>query len=50
MSISRKITIANFKINLKFPDSWLSQSPLTHADLIQEAEYHKSAGFTFEFA
>jgi exopolyphosphatase / guanosine-5'-triphosphate,3'-diphosphate pyrophosphatase len=47
---SFKITIANFKINLKFPDSWLSQSPLTHADLIQEAEYLKSAGFTFEFA
>ncbi|MDD1607439.1 MAG: exopolyphosphatase [Methylococcaceae bacterium] len=44
-----KITMSKTKINLKFPSNWLSQSPLTHADLTQEAEYLKAAGYKLEF-
>ncbi len=44
-----KITMTKTKINLKFPSDWLSQSPLTYADLIQEAEYLKTAGYKLEF-
>jgi len=44
-----KIAIIKSKICLQFPSEWLSQSPLTHADLIQEADYIKSAGFKLEF-
>lgn len=45
-----KIAIIKSNIVLQFPNAWLSQSPLTHADLIQEADYLKSAGFKLEFA
>jgi exopolyphosphatase/guanosine-5'-triphosphate,3'-diphosphate pyrophosphatase len=45
-----EITIVKFSIGLQFPDSWLSQSPLTHADLIKEADFLKSAGFKLEFS
>ena len=45
-----KIAINKFKINIQFPEAWLNHSPLTHADLLQEADYLKSAGFTFEFS
>ena len=45
-----KITLIKSKISLQFADAWLSQSPLTHADLILEADYLKSAGFKLEFA
>jgi exopolyphosphatase/guanosine-5'-triphosphate,3'-diphosphate pyrophosphatase len=45
-----KITLIKSKICLQFPNAWLSQSPLTHADLILEADYLKSAGFKLEFA
>lgn len=44
-----KITMTKVKINLKFPAASLSQSPLTHADLQQEAEYLKAAGYKLEF-
>jgi exopolyphosphatase/guanosine-5'-triphosphate,3'-diphosphate pyrophosphatase len=44
-----KIAIIKAKIYLTFPIAWLTQSPLTHADLIQEADYLKSAGFKLEF-
>ncbi|MCX7098866.1 MAG: exopolyphosphatase [Methylococcales bacterium] len=44
------ISIQKTKIDLQFPTLWLSQSPLTHADLIQEADYLKSAGIQLEFA
>jgi exopolyphosphatase/guanosine-5'-triphosphate,3'-diphosphate pyrophosphatase len=44
-----KIAISKAKINLKFPDNWLTQSPLTQADLTQEAEYLKTAGYKLEF-
>lgn len=45
-----KIEIVKARIQLVFPDLWLAQSPLTHADLIQEADYLNSAGFKLEFA
>lgn len=44
------VSIEKSKIRLKFPDSWLSQSPLTHADLLQEANYIKPAGYNLEFS
>jgi exopolyphosphatase/guanosine-5'-triphosphate,3'-diphosphate pyrophosphatase len=43
------IAIIKSKIHLQFPADWLNQSPLTHADLIQEADYLKSARFKLEF-
>jgi exopolyphosphatase/guanosine-5'-triphosphate,3'-diphosphate pyrophosphatase len=45
-----KISISKSKVRLQFPDHWLAQAPLTHADLIQEAVYLKSAGFKLEFS
>ena len=45
-----KIMIIKSKIILQFPNKWLLRSPLTHADLIQEADYLKSAGFKLEFS
>lgn len=45
-----KISLAKSKIRLQFPEHWLAQAPLTHADLIQEADYLRSAGFKLEFA
>jgi exopolyphosphatase/guanosine-5'-triphosphate,3'-diphosphate pyrophosphatase len=45
-----KISIVKSKINIQFPGNWLSQSPLTYADLIQEADYLKSAGFKLVFS
>jgi len=44
-----KITIVKSRIRLQFPDNWLAQSPLTYADLIQEADYLKSSSFKLEF-
>lgn len=44
-----KITIVKSRIRLQFPDNWLVQSPLTYADLIQEADYLKSSSFKLEF-
>jgi exopolyphosphatase/guanosine-5'-triphosphate,3'-diphosphate pyrophosphatase len=45
-----KITLDKGRIDLVFPAGWLGQSPLTHADLIQEADYLKSAHFTLTFS
>ena len=45
-----EIQLINSKISLKFPDNWLANSPLTHADLILEADYIKTAGFKLEFS
>lgn len=44
------IQLVRSKVTLQFPDNWLNQSPLTHADLILEAGYLKSAGFTLTLA
>jgi len=45
-----KIAIIKPRIYLTFPSAWLTQSPLTRADLIQEADYLKSSGLKLEFA
>jgi len=45
-----KISLIKSKIRLQFPEHWLAQAPLTHADLIQEADYLKTAGFKLEFS
>jgi exopolyphosphatase/guanosine-5'-triphosphate,3'-diphosphate pyrophosphatase len=45
-----KLIIDSTKIDLQFPDNWLTQAPLTYADLIQEANYLKSAGFSLKFS
>ncbi|CAG1020687.1 partial exopolyphosphatase / guanosine-5'-triphosphate,3'-diphosphate pyrophosphatase, partial [Patescibacteria group bacterium] len=44
-----KITMSKSKINLKFPEYWLEQAPLTQADLLQEADYLKATGYKLEF-
>jgi exopolyphosphatase/guanosine-5'-triphosphate,3'-diphosphate pyrophosphatase len=45
-----RIAIEKTKIRLTFPSNWLNESPLTHADLIQEADYLKHGGFKLEFS
>jgi exopolyphosphatase / guanosine-5'-triphosphate,3'-diphosphate pyrophosphatase len=45
-----KIAINKNKIELLFPGNWLIGSPLTHADLIKEANYFKLAGYKLEFS
>jgi exopolyphosphatase/guanosine-5'-triphosphate,3'-diphosphate pyrophosphatase len=44
------IAIEKTKIRLTFPKNWLHESPLTHADLIQEADYLKQGGFKLDFS
>jgi exopolyphosphatase/guanosine-5'-triphosphate,3'-diphosphate pyrophosphatase len=43
-----KVSLIKSRICLQFSDQWLAQAPLTHADLIQEASYLRSAGFKLE--
>ncbi len=43
------LSIIKSKIVMHFPDGWLTQAPLTHADLTQEADYLKSASIKLEF-
>jgi exopolyphosphatase / guanosine-5'-triphosphate,3'-diphosphate pyrophosphatase len=45
-----KIAITKSRIEIRFPSSWLLNAPLTHADLIQEADYLKPAGFKLDFS
>jgi exopolyphosphatase/guanosine-5'-triphosphate,3'-diphosphate pyrophosphatase len=45
-----KIKINHETITLDFPDQWLQSAPLTHADLMREAEYLDAADFTLEFS
>ena len=44
-----KISINSKTIELIFPEQWLEQSPLTQADLKQEAQYLKEARFNLSF-
>ena len=44
------IAITKSTVELRFPGNWLLNSPLTHADLIQEADYLKLAEFKLEFS
>jgi exopolyphosphatase / guanosine-5'-triphosphate,3'-diphosphate pyrophosphatase len=36
-------------VRLRFPRGWLKRNPLTHADLMREAQYLKTARFVLEF-
>lgn len=45
-----KMSFVKATIKLKFSASWLTESPLTQADLLQEADYLQSAGFKLEFS
>ena len=44
-----KIAITKAKIELRFPSNWLLNAPLTQADLTQEADYLRAAGYKLEF-
>jgi exopolyphosphatase/guanosine-5'-triphosphate,3'-diphosphate pyrophosphatase len=44
------ITITKSKFELRFPNNWLLNSPLTRADLLHEADYLKPVGFKLEFS
>lgn len=44
------ISLLKTKIRLQFAKDYLLKHPLTHADLVQEADYLKSAGFKLEFS
>lgn len=43
------ITIDRHDIKIDFPENWLEQAPLTHADLKQEMYYLKEARFNLVF-
>jgi exopolyphosphatase/guanosine-5'-triphosphate,3'-diphosphate pyrophosphatase len=45
-----KIELVKNKVTLEFPKAWLTQSPLTFADLQLEAEYLKAAGYSLLFS
>ncbi|MEQ1621967.1 MAG: exopolyphosphatase [Methylococcales bacterium] len=45
-----KLSMTKNKVYLRFPEGWLSQSPLTHADLSNEFEYLRAAGLKLDFA
>jgi exopolyphosphatase/guanosine-5'-triphosphate,3'-diphosphate pyrophosphatase len=45
-----KVALAEQRIRLQFPDNVLVNSPLTQADLGQEADYLRAANFTLEFS
>jgi exopolyphosphatase/guanosine-5'-triphosphate,3'-diphosphate pyrophosphatase len=44
-----KFSFAKSKIKLNFPKGWLEKMPLTHADLLHEAEQLKTTGLKLEF-
>jgi exopolyphosphatase/guanosine-5'-triphosphate,3'-diphosphate pyrophosphatase len=45
-----KFVFDKSKIKVSFPKGWLKTVPLTHADLLHEAEQLKTAGLKLEFA
>ena len=45
-----KISINQSTITIKFPEQWLINSPLTNADLQQEADYLEKEGFELLFS
>jgi len=38
------------QLSVRFPEGWLEERPLTQADLEQEAEYLREAGFDFKWS
>ena len=45
-----KLVVAERDIRVEFPDEWLSEHPLTEAEIAREAEYLAAAGFTLKYA
>jgi exopolyphosphatase/guanosine-5'-triphosphate,3'-diphosphate pyrophosphatase len=45
-----RVSLVKNKLSLVFPEGWLAQSPLTLADLQQEADFLAAAGFLLTFA
>jgi len=45
-----KVSASDRQIRLAFPDQWLSQHPLTQAEIAREADYLAAAGFTLQYA
>ena len=45
-----KVSASGRKIRLEFPEQWLSEHPLTQAEIAREAEYLAAAGFTLQYA
>jgi exopolyphosphatase/guanosine-5'-triphosphate,3'-diphosphate pyrophosphatase len=44
------IQMSKTKVTVTFPKDWLSQVPLTQADLVIEADYLEDAGFKLDFS
>jgi exopolyphosphatase/guanosine-5'-triphosphate,3'-diphosphate pyrophosphatase len=45
-----KLSVAKKSIDLRFPDGWLDEQPLTRAGLEAEASYLEAAGYRLRFA
>ena len=48
--ITMKLTAEGGRLSIKFADAWLSEHPLTEAEIARESEYLSSAGFTLQYA
>ncbi len=44
------LEVAENRLSLVFPEGWIAHHPLTRTELIQEADYLKSAGFLLRFS
>jgi len=45
-----KLSVQDNRVHIEFPDGWLSEHPLTGAEMAREAEYLSAAGFTLQYA
>jgi exopolyphosphatase/guanosine-5'-triphosphate,3'-diphosphate pyrophosphatase len=45
-----KVTAEGNEIRIQFAEVWLSEHPLTEAEIARESEYLSSAGFTLQYA
>ena len=45
-----QVTVEGDKVEIEFANEWLSQHPLTEAEIAREAEYLSTAGFTLQYA
>ena len=47
---SISLSTGKYSLDLKFPQGWLDDNPLTAADLEQETEWLRARGFELELA
>ena len=45
-----RLTVRGNHIDVRFPRDWLSEQPLTGAEIARESEYLSFAGFTLQYA